>query len=175
MLPRCLKDRDAEPGQRRRRRSQSRELPVSCNSCWQRSGVMLFISAMRVGRLEHLGLELLHAGRAGEAPAAGPTVMCRSLAPCFTQRREQFVDENRSHANLFQSLRGRCGALDEPFRRGLFPQAICGQAWTSGTRRVFRVSVQTLLARRPKTRVRPCKHYEGRPPQTQAFPKHYAT
>ncbi len=59
-LPRCLKIETRNRQQSPKAKPKS-EPPTSCNSCWQRSGVMLFISAVVSSGSKHLGFQLPHA------------------------------------------------------------------------------------------------------------------
>ena len=60
MLPRCLKTatRKRKPSVNSMAKSAP---PFSCSSCWQRSGVMLFIRAVVSSLSSDLGVELAHA------------------------------------------------------------------------------------------------------------------
>ena len=82
-LPRCLKIDTRNRAMSPKAKPKS-DLPTSCNSCWHRSGVMLFISATVSS-----GSRTLVSSRRSRPcrrnTGGWPTVMCMSLAPCLTQ------------------------------------------------------------------------------------------
>ena len=71
MLPRCLKIDTRNRAMSPKAKPKS-DPPTACNSCWQRSGVMLFISDMVSAGSSTLVFELHHVAVVAGSPAAGP-------------------------------------------------------------------------------------------------------
>ena len=94
--------------------------PTSCNSCWHRSGVMLFIKRHGVFRLQHLGLQPLHAAvQTQHGGLAHRNVQVARLA--VDDRLEQFVDKDSSHLPLISPLEG---VRTRARGRGLFRRSV---------------------------------------------------
>ena len=131
MLPRCLKTETRKRAASPKAKPKS-VLPVSCNSCWQRSGVMLFIRAVRVGRLEHLGLEPLHAAVETQHRRLADRDV-QIARPLLDAGREQLVDENRAHGSIIPlQLRIYAHAFDD-VSTGELPRQRSDNALSAGS------------------------------------------
>ena len=89
MLPRCLKTETRKRASSPKAKPKSQP-PTSCNSCWQRSGVMLFIratvsagSSTLVFELAHVAVQPQHRRLAdGDVQIAGALLDARPATVC---------------------------------------------------------------------------------------------
>ena len=130
--------------------------PTSCSSCWHRSGVMLFIKADGVGRLQHLGRQRPHVAVQPEhrLAADGQVQVARLLG---ADRLEQLVDQQRSHCRVNPPAETSM----EPVRLGRVPVDPGGLTLSCQPGVHRNRDVGRLELRQSSPTARPTAHYFG--------------